>query len=248
MSVNVASERGEEARAAMLDLFPEGFEEREGPGWLELAAYTNAGGEERLRLAFGTAATEEIAPDWQEGWRRFHRPVRVGALWVGPPWQDRPDDAICIVIDPGRAFGTGSHPTTRLCLELLQELPTGSLVDVGCGSGVVGIAAAKLGHRPVVAIDNDPAAIEATERNAGANGVDVEARLTDMTGASLPSTATAVANITLAAVEQLAPRLNSRAVIASGYLASERPTTRGFRHLERRQLDGWVADLLEQAE
>jgi ribosomal protein L11 methyltransferase len=232
----------------MLDLFPEGFEEREGQGWLELAAYTNAGGEERLRLAFGTAAAEEVAPDWQEGWRRFHRPVRVGALWVGPPWLDRPDDALCIVIDPGRAFGTGSHPTTRLCLELLQELPRGSLVDVGCGSGVVAIAGVKLGYEPVVAIDNDPAAIEAAEANAGANGVELEARLADLTGVTLPEAETAVANITLDAVETLAPRLRSEALIASGYLASERPFAQGFRHVERRQLDGWVADLLERAE
>jgi ribosomal protein L11 methyltransferase len=231
----------------MLKLFPEGFEEREEGEVVELAAYSE--GQARASLA-GLGEVEETAvePGWEDAWKRFHRPVRIGRLWVGPSWE-RPDrDAVSIVIDPGRAFGTGAHPTTRLCLELVQGLPRGSLIDLGCGSGVVGIAAAKLGHRPVVAIDNDPAAIEATERNAGANGVDVEARLADLADRPLPATDVAVANITHAAVEELAPSLRSKALIASGYLASERPSAPGFRHLERRELDGWVADLLEQAE
>ena len=77
-----------------------------------------------------------------------------------------------IVIDPGRAFGTGAHPTTRLALELLQELEAGSLLDVGCGSGVLSIAAAMLGFGPVIAIDIDDAAIEATLANATVNGAD----------------------------------------------------------------------------
>src|SRR5581483_8593025 len=102
------------------------------------------------------AALDEVADDWADRWRAFHRGVRLGPLWVGPPWEAAPAGALPVVIDPGRAFGTGAHPTTRLCLELLLEQPPGALVDVGCGSGVLAIAAAKLGHGPVVALDVDP--------------------------------------------------------------------------------------------
>lgn len=232
----------------MLDLFPEGFEECDLPDGMELAAYTNSGGEERLRLAFGAADAEEVAEDWQEGWRRFHRPARVGALWIGPPWVEQPADGIPVVIDPGLAFGTGAHATTRLCLELLQELPRGSLLDIGCGSGVVVIAAAKLGFEPVVGIDHDPAAIAATKANADANAIQVQTRLQDATQGRLPASDTAVANVTRAAVEAIAPRLTSRRFVTSGYLASERPAAEGFHHVRRRERDGWAADLLEQAE
>ena len=90
----------------MLELFPEGFEELDGDrGSVELAAYTNAAGEERIWQAFGGAAASDVADDWLDRWRQFHRPVRVGALWVGPPWE-RPDaDAVPVVIDPGTQPG-----------------------------------------------------------------------------------------------------------------------------------------------
>ena len=81
------------------------------------------------------------------------------------------------VVDPGRAFGTGGHATTRLCLELLDGVERGSLLDVGCGSGVLAIAAARLGFGPVLALDHDPAALEATKRNAAANGVELDAQV-----------------------------------------------------------------------
>src|SRR5205814_789757 len=97
----------------------------------------------------------------------------AGRLWVGPPGEPPPAGLVPVVVDPGRAFGTGAHPTTRLCLELLQELAPGSLLDVGCGSGVLSIAAAKLGFAPVSAVDLDAVALEVTKANAAANGVDV---------------------------------------------------------------------------
>src|SRR5262249_49666805 len=179
VSACVPFERAEPARALMLELFPEGFEELDRPDGVELVAYTDASGEERLWAAFGKVATENVAGGWEERWREFHRPVRVGSLWVGPPGEGPPADAVVVVVDPGRAFGTGGHATTRLCLGLLGELERGSLLDVGCGSGVLAIAAAKLGYAPVTALDYDPAAIEATQRNAAANGVELDCPLVD---------------------------------------------------------------------
>ena len=149
VSVTVPPAEAERARAVMLELFPEGFEERDSPDGVELTAYTDAGGEERLWSAFGGARSTDVEEGWEDRWRAFHRPVRIGPLWVGPPWEQPDADAIPVVIDPGRAFGTGAHATTRLCLELLLDVPGGSLLDVGCGSGVLSIAAAKLGFGPV---------------------------------------------------------------------------------------------------
>ena len=150
----------------MLELFPDGFEEEERPGVLELAAYTDAAGAASLWRAFGEYSWSEVPEDWQHRWREFHRAVRVGPLWVGPPWLDGRPDAIAVVIDPGRAFGTGAHPTTQLCLQLLLDLAPsgGSLIDIGCGSGVLSIAARKLGFEPVIALDHDPVTLEAAAR------------------------------------------------------------------------------------
>ena len=125
----------------MLELAPEGFEERERGTELELAAYTDSHGGSRIARAFGSAQEDDVPTDWAERWRTFHRPVRAGPFWIGPSWEGAPDDAIAIVIDPGLAFGTGAHATTRLCLELLADVPLGSLLDAGCGSGVLSIAA-----------------------------------------------------------------------------------------------------------
>jgi ribosomal protein L11 methyltransferase len=241
--VSVPPADAERARAIMLELFPEGFEERDSADGVELAAYTDDSGEERLWSAFGGARSTEVEEGWEDRWRAFHRPVRVGPLWVGPPWE-RPDEgSIAVVIDPGRAFGTGAHATTRLCLELLLELPRGSLLDVGCGSGVLSIGAAKLGFDPVHAVDLDEQAIEATERNAAANGVAVEARVGDATVCALPETANAVVNVALDVDNRIATRLRCERVITSGYLASESPELPGYRREDRREAEGWAADL-----
>ena len=226
----------------MLELFPEGFEERDQAGDVELAAYTDAGGEERLSLAFAGVSGDAVAAGWEDRWRSFHRPASVGPLWVGPPWLDTPADAEAVVIEPGRAFGTGAHATTRLCLELLLDLELGSLLDIGCGSGVLSIAAAKLGFAPVVAVDFDSAAIDATGRNALCNEVEVATVPADAEQELLPAADVTVANISLAAVERIVPRVESVTALTSGYLESERPFLPGFRHLERRAAEGWAAD------
>jgi ribosomal protein L11 methyltransferase len=153
------------------------------------------------------------------------------------------------VIDPGRAFGTGAHATTHLTLELLQELEPGSLLDVGCGSGVLSVAAAKLGFEPVIAIDVDEAAIEATLANATVNGADagLTAYQADAFAAELPATAVAVANVSFDVVERLLPRLAARRAVTSGYLERDEPRVEGWQHIVRRERDGWAADLLERA-
>jgi ribosomal protein L11 methyltransferase len=232
----------------MLELFPGGFEELDHVDGVELVAYTDDAGEERLWAAFGEVASEDIGSGWEERWREFHKPVLVGRLWVGPPWEDAPAGVEAIVIDPGRAFGTGGHATTRLCLQLIDGLERGSLVDIGCGSGVLAIAAVRLGFAPVIALDHDPSAIEATERNAAANGAAVDCRLADGLGDSLPSADVAVANISAAAVARLLPLLDAHAVVTSGYLEQDAPSPDGFRH-ERRETDGgWAADVFRREE
>jgi ribosomal protein L11 methyltransferase len=243
VSVTVPAGRAEQARAVMIELFPEGFEELDAAGSLELAAYTNAAGEERIWQAFGGAAASDVDDGWEERWRQFHRPQRVGSLWIGPPWEVPDGDAIAVVIDPGRAFGTGGHPTTRLCLQLLEQEERGGVLDVGCGSGVLSIAAAKLGFAPVLAVDFDRQAVEATARNAAANGVEVDVGLGDLRDAALPEVELALANIAAEAVAELGPRLRARRAITSGYLVSDEPTLVGYRVERRVQLEGWAADL-----
>jgi ribosomal protein L11 methyltransferase len=244
--VRVPWERAEEARAVLLGLVPEGFEERERGGELELAAYTSEAGEARLREALGAVEVTDVAPGWEEAWRRFHRPARIGPLWVGPPWQEPEAGRIAVIVDPGRAFGTGAHATTRLCLELLVAEERGSVVDLGCGSGVVAIAAAKLGFEPVVALDHDAAAVAATRANAAANGVALEARRCDVLRDPLPEAALGIANIGLAEVEAVARRFSGPRLIVSGYLAGERPRLARRRSVLRRTRDGWAADVLER--
>lgn len=226
----------------MLELHPEGFEQGKG----ELAVYTDAAGEERLRGAFSGVSARPVEPGWEERWREFHRPVWIGPFWVGPPWEEPPGDAIAVVIDPGRAFGTGSHPSTRLCLDFLHGLETGSLLDIGCGSGVLSVAAAKLGFEPVVAVDRDEAAVEAARRNARANDVVVDVRHVDVLASELPAADVGLANIDLASVEKVALRIDVGLLVTAGYFHSRTPELTGFVHRERRIDGGWAADRFQR--
>jgi ribosomal protein L11 methyltransferase len=227
----------------MLELFPEGFAELAGPEATELIAFTDEAGVGRLRAAFDDVHVEPVPEGWERAWMRFHRPVEVGSLWVGPPWESPRSGPAAVVIDPGLAFGTGAHPTTRLCLELIQSLERASLLDVGCGSGVLAIAARKLGFQPVIAIDVDERAVETTKRNAEANGVAVEARLVEAGDTPLPEAEIAVANIDLRTISRLQLPTPCRAFVTSGYYETDRPDVPAFRHVERRIQEQWAADL-----
>jgi ribosomal protein L11 methyltransferase len=232
----------------MLELFPDGFEEVDHGDGVELIAYTDPSGEERLWQAFGGVQAQDVAADWRERWKEFHRPVRIGKLWIGPSWHDLPADATPVVIDPGRAFGTGGHPTTQLCIELLLEEERSSVVDLGCGSGVLSIVAAKLGFAPVLALDDDPNAVAATVANAEANGVAVETRIVDVLHDDLPAAELAIANITHATLHAVAPRLRCRRLISSGYLPTDAVECPPLSHLRRITRDGWAADVYEARE
>ena len=270
LAVRVRREDAEVALADLLELAPTGVEEVDLPdaGLVEYAVY-GAPGElpelPDLRAAAGAALvdvrTSEVGDDWAVRWRAFHRPVLVDhRLLVRAAWHASGEgDVAEVVIDPGQAFGTGAHATTRLCLELLLELraeiePPVAVLDVGAGSGVLAIAAAILGWRPVIALDHDPAAVEATRANAVANGVETEARRWDLRRERLPEAPVVLANLVrpllLALAERMAPPL-PRALVASGLLAHEADEVaaafalrHGLREHDRREGDGWAAVLL----
>jgi ribosomal protein L11 methyltransferase len=230
----------------MLELFPEGFLEESRGDSVVLAAFTDEAGAGRLRERFGRAETEPVSPDWEDEWKRFHRPVEVGPLWIGPPWEPPAAGLEKVVIDPGRAFGTGAHPTTRLCIELLLELERASVLDIGCGSGVLAIAAVKLGFGPVTAVDSDEAAVNAAARNVAANSVAVEIRLLDATQDRLPPAEIVLANIDLPLLAGLTPPSEWSALVTSGYLESDRLAFAGFARQARRTEAGWAADLFRR--
>jgi ribosomal protein L11 methyltransferase len=245
--VHVAAEDAESARARLLVLAPAGFEEIERPEAVELVAYTDDVGASAIGHAFPRATATPVEPGWEERWREFHHAVRAGGLWVGPPWEVPPAGEPSVVIDPGRAFGTGAHPTTRACLELLTRRPPSSLLDAGCGSGVISIAAALLGFEPVIAVDSDPVAVEVTKENAARNAVRIDARRLDALADPLPGADLVVANIELGIVESLLLRRPAAHAITSGYLAGELPRAPGWTAVETIELEGWAAHVFRAA-
>jgi ribosomal protein L11 methyltransferase len=267
LAVRVRQEEAELVLAELLELAPSGVEEVEADrGVVEYAVY-GAPGEvpllPDLRAAAGRAlvdiSTTEIADDWAERWRAFHRPLVLGdRLTVRPPWEPPGDTAIDLVIDPGQAFGTGAHATTRLCLELMLELDGGGpFLDLGCGSGVLAIAAARLGWGPVLALDNDPASIAATDENARRNRVAIDTRRHDLRTGEMPVAQTLAANLLGPLLLALAPRLADRSplparMIAGGSLATEADevaaafAARGLVESQRRSSGEWAALLLER--
>ncbi|MFZ1993252.1 MAG: 50S ribosomal protein L11 methyltransferase [Solirubrobacteraceae bacterium] len=262
LAVRVQRRQAELVLAELLELAPGGVEEVEvSSEVIEYAVY-GAPGElpavPDLRAAAGGAyvdvSTREIADDWAERWRSFHRPLVIGdRLTVRPPWEPPGDTTLDVVIDPGQAFGTGSHATTRLCLGLMLNLHgRGSFIDVGCGSGVLAIVAAKLGFAPVVALDYDPAATAATCENAARNGVELDVRDFDMRREQAPRGDFGAANVlggplvTWAASQRELPPM----LILSGLLTSEADRVaaayaqRGHAERERCVCGEWAALLL----
>lgn len=242
MAVRVPAAEAEVARAQMIEIAPAGFEEIEVDGLLELALYTDEEGVERVRALFGLASSTVVEPGWEDRWREFHRPVRAGGLWIGPPWIAPPADEPAVVVDPGRAFGTGAHPTTRACIGLLSKLERGSLLDAGCGSGVVAVAAARLGFAPVHAVDVDEVAVDVASATAHQNDVVVDVFKADVLRDELPDADVVVANIDLRIVEQLLGRVVARVAVTSGYLDSETPAMSGWTRVDRLEVEGWAAD------
>ena len=263
LAVRVRREQAEIVHAELLVLAPAGVEEVAiGDASVEYAVYGAPGelpGLPALNAVVGGAlveiSTTEISDDWHERWKEFHRPVlipapsapnagapaRVPAIRVRPPWEPAgAADAGAvreIVIDPGQAFGTGAHASTRMCLELLLELASshpasGPLVDVGTGSGVLAIAAAILGYEPVLGLDHELESVAACAENALVNGVRLEVRRFDLRHEQLPwlgepqsqlSSPVVLANLLRPLLLELAatmPREPAH-LIASGLLVAE---------------------------
>jgi ribosomal protein L11 methyltransferase len=280
LAVRVRRAQAELVLADLLELARGGVEETELEGDLvEYAVYGSAGelpDLPDLRAVAGEALVEvsssEVADDWAERWKSFHRPVllaspapaRVPTLHVRPPWAPPSSrvDAREIVIDPGQAFGTGSHATTRLCLELLLELTAlrgggGGLLDVGTGSGVLAIAAAHLGYVPVLALDYDRLSVSAATENAAVNGAAIEVRRFDLRREPLPqvasappATTTMLANLLRPLLLDLAAAIAStpRDLIVGGLLCAEVDEVTqafadrlGLRERERRESGDWAA-------
>lgn len=264
LALRVRREDAELVLAELLEIAPGGVEEVDiDSGVVEYAVYGPPGELPSLgamRAVAGGALVEvvssEVADDWAERWREFHRPLRLGGrLGVRPPWEPPADTELDLVIDPGRAFGTGAHATTRLCLELLLGLdpdPGSGVVDLGCGSGVLGIAAAALGWGPVLALDYDPLSVAATAENARVNGVKLEVRRFDLRSETVPPASLVLANLLAPLLLEWCARMREPpgSVIASGLLVGEADAVAeafaraGLGERERRVSGDWAALLL----
>jgi len=241
----------DEASALLFDAGATGVEERESglvpmpgtpqpsAGRVLLVAYFAAREDaERAALALGVpAAIEPVeSRDWGEEWKKGLAPFAVGRVFVRPSWIEAgpPPGAIEVVLDPGMAFGTGTHPTTALCLSAIDELllraPGAAVLDVGTGSGLLAIAASKLGSRRVAAVDVDPVAVRVAAENAARNGVTLdlgESPLREVSGAF----GLVVANILANVLVELAPDLVARLepggeLVLAGLLVSQEEEVR----------------------
>jgi len=263
LSVRVRPEELEAALDRLLPIAPRGVHELPGDGLTELRFY---GAEDELaetaRVAATCAQARDIAVaaapgDWRDRRAETYRPERVGArLIIRPSWAPPapPGGLIEVVLADEAAFGTGSHPTTRACLETLQRLtPGASLADLGCGSGVLAVAAALLGWRRVIAVDAAPASLDATAANAARNGVEVEPLALDLTREDPPAAEAYVANVPLVVHAAIASRLagaGPRTVIASGEPAARIDellaayTPLGLDPVRHARFEGWAVVVL----
>jgi ribosomal protein L11 methyltransferase len=265
LSIRAAPADAEAVTAALLELAPTGFEQVDGAEHVEFALYGAPGelpslpeGEADVGGARVVVRGEEVPDDWGERWKRFHAPVLIGGtVYVRPPWEEpaiRPGVRE-VVIDPGQAFGTGAHPTTRMCLELMLGLAAGggSFADLGCGSGVLAIAAAKLGFDPVSAYDADRGAVTATDANARANAVHLDrVERLDLRAAPPPTADVVTANLMRPLLLRVAELIEHepRALVLSGLLDHEADEVAAayapMREQRRLSDKGWTAVLLSQ--
>lgn len=224
----------------------------EEPG-VVVAGFADRAGAERAATEVGGEVVEVAPGVWLDAWREFATPVRAGRLVVVPAWIDppppRPGDLV-LAIDPGRVFGHGGHPTTRLLLQELDRRITGgeSVLDVGTGSGVLAVAAARLGAGPVVGIDIDPDCVPVTAANAAANGVTVEVSTTPLDDVE-GRFDLVLANIGADPLVELAPQLQARGrwLLLSGLLAErvDEVAAAYAGTATATELDGWAALAIE---
>jgi ribosomal protein L11 methyltransferase len=263
LAVRCEPQLAEQVLAELVVLAPNGVEEESGDGWVEFAIYGASGEVPDLGAVEAAAgdglvevSTEEIPDDWADRWRDYHEPVLVAdRVLIRPSWHQPDADAaqVDVVLDPGNAFGTGAHPTTRMCVELLaaraDETEPGALADLGTGSGVLAIVAAKLGFGPVIAVDTEEAALEAAAANAAANGVELELRRANLRAERVPEAPILVANLTAPILIEIAARLEQapRALICSGLLTREADAVAsafegaGMQAKDRRREGDWAA-------
>ena len=264
LAVRCRPEQADLVVAELSALAPNGFEEEQGADYVEFAIYGAEGelpdlGALAARAGEGTVevSAAEVPDDWADRWQDFHQPLLVaGRVWVRPSWAPAREGAIDVVIEPGRAFGTGAHPTTRLCIEMLAGLADGGhaggpLTDLGTGSGVLAIAAAKLGWGPVRAFDHEPASLEAAQANAAANGVTLELARVNLRQEMPDLAPTVVANLTAPLLAQVAVGLRDREsprnLVCSGLLSAEAEQVRnafceaGLAEQDRAREGDWAA-------
>jgi ribosomal protein L11 methyltransferase len=284
LAVRCRPEIAERVLAELLELAPGGVEEDEGPDWVEYAIYGAPGelpevgameaktADERIQVT-----AEQVPDDWADRWRDFHKPTVIadGRVVIRPSWEPHPATSpaapgraaeeaagIDVVIDPGQAFGTGAHPTTRMCVELLIGLAdsgnaSGPLVDLGTGSGVLAIVGARLGWSPVLAVDHEAAALEAAAANAAANETELRLERVNLRAGIAPIAETVVANLTAPLLGEVAAQLADhpdqvpRHLVCSGLLAREADDVAdgfadaGLTERERRRSGDWAASRLE---
>ncbi len=215
-----------------------------------------------IRLGPATVEAEE-AVDWEAAWRDSFSPLAIGRRFlVVPPWEagKTADGRIEMIIDPGMAFGTGHHATTAQCMELMEGIVAASAFDVGCGAGILAIAAAKLGAEEVIGVDDDPAVIDIARANVATNQVTCAVEIKEGSADSVTGRFDlVVANLFLGPLVELAPQFAKRSkpggsLVISGVRAEEQADRaraameeNGFTFVERRDRNGWSALLLRRA-
>jgi ribosomal protein L11 methyltransferase len=256
LGIRVRRDRAEIALANLLPLLAAGAEERDLGGMVEYALYLperELPPPQAIRVLAGEAllgtVTEPVPEDWERRHLAHLRRVSVDGLSIRPPWlAGEPDD---LVIDPATTFGAGTHESTRLALGLLMAAePGGALCDWGAGSGVLAVAAARLGWAPVTAVELDGRAAAVIVANAAANGVEVSTRRADLRHDPLPWAPTVAANLSAELHRGVAARLDRppERLIASGFLAREAHDVAGryapLREVARRSEGEWAAMVL----